>query len=208
MKFGEKVRKIRKEKGMTQDELAKRVGFESRSSIAKIESGDRDTTQTMIFKLANALGVTASYLMDEGDGGVIDFLPKEKIHQIPIFATVSAGFGAYASSDIVGYIPLYIDNPYDVSDTICIKVTGDSMYPKIEEGDLIVVHRQPTVDNGQIAVILVDSEEGLVKQFFQDTPDEVRLHSLNPEYKDKIFKKEELNSLRIVGLVRQVVKAC
>lgn len=63
MTFGEIINKIRTEKGMTQDELAQAVGYKSRSSIAKIEKGERDASQTMIAKLAKALGTTPSELM-------------------------------------------------------------------------------------------------------------------------------------------------
>ena len=63
MNFGDRINKIRTEKGMTQDELAKAVGYKTRSAIAKIESGERDAPQTMIVALAKALGVTPSYLM-------------------------------------------------------------------------------------------------------------------------------------------------
>lgn len=91
------------------------------------------------------------------------------MHLIPVFESVSAGFGAYACSDIVDYIPLFIDNPADVPDTICIKVKGDSMYPKIEDGDIVVVRKQSAVDSGQIAVVLIDNEEGLVKKVVYET---------------------------------------
>ncbi len=63
MTFGERIYKIRTQKGLTQDELAQAVGYKSRSTIAKIESGERDAPQTMIVALAKALGTTPSYLM-------------------------------------------------------------------------------------------------------------------------------------------------
>ena len=68
MTIGERIYKLRTEKGMTQDELALAVGYKSRSTIAKIESGERDPYQSMVVALANALGTTPSYLMGwEGD---------------------------------------------------------------------------------------------------------------------------------------------
>ena len=63
MTIGEKIYKLRTEKGMTQDELALAVGYKSRSTIAKIESGERDPYQSMVVALAKALGTTPSYLM-------------------------------------------------------------------------------------------------------------------------------------------------
>lgn len=63
MTIGEKIYKLRTEKGMTQDELAIAVGYKSRSTIAKIESGERDPYQSMVVALANALDTTPAYLM-------------------------------------------------------------------------------------------------------------------------------------------------
>jgi transcriptional regulator with XRE-family HTH domain len=61
--FGERINKIRNEKGMTQDELARAVGYKSRSTIAKIESGERDVSQSMVIKFAKALNTTTAVLM-------------------------------------------------------------------------------------------------------------------------------------------------
>lgn len=127
-------------------------------------------------------------------------IPSQNIYQIPVFASVSAGFGAYASNDILEYIPMVIDNPYDADDTIGIRVCGDSMYPKIEDGDIIVVRKQDSVDSGDIAVLLLDGEEGLVKKVvYGETW--IELHSFNPEYKTRRFENEEVLRLRVVGLV-------
>lgn len=63
MTFGERILKTRLDKGLTQEELAKKAGYKSRSTIAKIEAGERDAPQSMIVALAKALGTTPSYLM-------------------------------------------------------------------------------------------------------------------------------------------------
>lgn len=132
-------------------------------------------------------------------------LDQRLIHQIPVFESVSAGFGAYAANDIIDYIPVVIKNPRDVEDTIAIKVTGDSMYPKIEDGDLVVVRRQTSVDKGDIAVVLLDGEEGLVKKVMYGD-DWIELHPINPEYKTRRFDGAEVQRLQVVGKVIQIIK--
>ena len=129
----------------------------------------------------------------------------ENIYKIPVFSSVSAGFGAYACSDVIDYLHLYIANPADVPEMLCIKVTGDSMYPKIEDGDIIVVRKQDSVDSGSIAVVLVDGEEGFVKKVIYDN-ETIELVSINPEYAPKIFKGAEVLRVRVVGIVKQVIK--
>ena len=132
-------------------------------------------------------------------------IPQDNIYKIPVFETVSAGFGAYASDGVLDYIPVILSNPYDLENTIAIKVKGDSMYPKIEDGDIIVVRKQDSVDSGDIAVLLLDGDEGLVKKVvYGDTW--IELYSINPEYKTRRFENEEVLRLRVVGLVKQVIK--
>lgn len=205
MTLGERIKSLREKKGMTQLELAQRLGYKSKSSVTHIENG-RDIPRAMVVTLAEILDTTPAYLMGwEDDKPNAAPLAENKIYQIPVFSSVSAGFGAYACSDIVTYMPLFIEHEADVPDMLCIKVTGDSMYPKIEDGDIIIVRKQDSVDSGSIAVVLVDNEEGFVKKVVYDQ-ETIELHSINPEYAPKIFKGAEVLRVRVVGLVKQVVK--
>jgi len=138
---------------------------------------------------------------------IAEVLPKSEIRMIPLFETVSAGFGAYASDEIIDYVPLYIANDNEAENTLCIKVNGDSMYPKIENGDIVQVLKQDMVDSGQIAVVLIDGEEGLVKKV-KIEKDFIELISLNPEYQPKKYEREEMNRVSIVGLVKKIIKEC
>lgn len=76
---------------------------------------------------------------------------------------------------------------------------------KLRTAILDAVRKQSDFENGNIVVILVDNDEGLVKKIYQDR-DKVRLVSINPEYPDKIFKGEEICRLRVVGVVKQIIK--
>lgn len=207
LKVGERIRIKREELGITQDELAQLTGYKSRSSINKIEKGGNDLPQSKIVAFAKALKTTPSYLMgweDDKPADTLTVLPAEKIHMIPVFGSVAAGFGAYASSDIIEYIPLYIENDCDVENTICITVKGQSMYPKIEEGDRIVVRRQDSVDNGRIAVVMI-GDEAVVKRV-ECEKNKLTLISINPEYPPRVIEGKDLEDVRIVGLVQEVMK--
>lgn len=207
LKIGDRIRFRREQLGLTQDELARAMGYKSRSSINKIEKGVNEPPQSIIVDIAKTLKTTPAYLMGwEDDKPNAEILSAgENIYKIPVFSSVSAGFGAYACSDVIDYMHLFIANPADVPEMICIKVTGDSMYPKIEDGDIIVVRKQDSVDSGSIAVVLVDGEDGFVKKVIYDN-EIIELHSINPEYAPKIFKGAEVLRVRVVGLVKQVIK--
>ena len=206
MTIGDGVKLLRQKKKMTQLELAEKLGYKSKSSVAHIENG-RDIPRSMVVTLADILDTTPAYLMgweDDKPADTLTVLPTEKIHMIPVFGSVAAGFGAYASSDIIEYIPLYIENDCDVEDTICITVKGQSMYPKIEEGDRIVVRRQDSVDNGRIAVVMI-GDEAVVKRV-ECEQNRLTLISINPEYPPRVIEGKDLEDVRIVGLVQEVMK--
>jgi repressor LexA len=207
MKIGERIKERRKFLGMTVDELAEKLQ-KNRATIYRYESNDIEKLPTTVLEpLAVALKTTPAYLMGwEDDKPNAEILSAgENIYKIPVFSSVSAGFGAYACSDVIDYMHLYIANPADVPEMLCIKVTGDSMYRKIEDGDIIVVRKQDSVDSGSIAVVLVDGEEGFVKKVIYDN-ETIELVSINPEYAPKIFKGAEVLRVRVVGIVKQVIK--
>lgn len=207
IEIGNRIEKSRKALDITQEELANTLGL-NKSTIQRYESGKIEKIKLPIIEaMANALGVRPEYLAakSENPESNIEVLPNSKIHMIPVFETVSAGFGAYANDCIIDYIPLYIANISDIPDMMCIKVSGDSMYPKIEDGDIIVVRKQSSVDNGQIAVVLIDGEEGGVKKI-NFGKNFMELLSINPMYPPRLFENEEVERIRIVGLVKQIIK--
>ena len=203
---GDYIKQLRTSKGMTQEELGNIIGVK-KAAVQKWESGlVQNLKRTTIKKLATFFDVSpANFIDDSDEKSNISEIYTDGMYKIPVFETVSAGFGAYASSDIIDYIPIFVKNPNDVPDLMGIKVRGDSMYPKIEDGDIIVVHKQTSVDSGSIAVMLLDGEEGLVKKV-EYGPDWIDLVSINPEYKTRHFEGAEVLKLQVVGLVKQVIK--
>lgn len=132
-------------------------------------------------------------------------LSPNYIYSIPVVESVSAGFGVLAIDDVIDYMPLYITSSAEAEETICIKVKGDSMYPKIENGDIIQVHKQTDVDSGSIAVIRLENEEFLVKKV-QFGHNWIELHSINPTYPPLRFEGPAAIGVHIVGLVKKIIK--
>lgn len=210
MKIGEKIKIQRNKLGLTLEQVGDYVGV-SKSTVRKWETGYiANMKRDKISLLAKVLQMSPSEFIssDTTDipSNISAIIPPEKIHQIPVYATVSAGLGALAEDEVIEYIPMVIENPYDIPDTFGLKVRGDSMYPKIEDGDIIVIRKQESVDSGTVAVVLLDGEEGLVKKV-EYGKDWIVLHSFNPEYQDKRFEGAEVQRLRVVGKVMKVVKS-
>ena len=129
----------------------------------------------------------------------------DHIRMVPVFESVSAGFGALAENSVVDFIPLRIVSDYEAAETICIRVQGDSMFPKIEDGDLIQVHKQDSVDSGDIAVVAINGEEATLKRVIKKEK-AIILQPENPAYETKIFIGEEINSAQIRGRLMKLEK--
>lgn len=211
--IGKRIKRAREERNMSQEELGDRLGL-NKSTIQRYESGRvQRIKQPILENMAKALNVDPSWLTLKSDdpepycepSNISYVIDSDRIYRIPVFESVSAGFGAYARNEIIDYIPVVINNSYDVDDTIAIKVKGDSMYPKIEDGDTIVVRRQTSVDSGDIAVVLLDNDEGLVKSVVYGST-WIELRSLNEKYPVQRFEGAEVMRLRVVGKVMQIIK--
>lgn len=207
MNVHERIKRRRQEIGITQQELAERVGFKTKGAICRIEAGERDVSQTQVIKFAHALRTTSAYLLgiEENEPSNISAVYTENIFNIPLFESVSAGFGAYADDYIVDYVPLRFTNAHEASETLCIKVSGDSMSPNIKDGDTIIVHKQDSVDSGDIAVLLIDGEEAVVKKVIYDA-ENIELHSFNPIYPVRTFSGADVLRVRVVGKVKKRIE--
>lgn len=206
MTIGEKIAARRKELKLTLEDVGNAVGV-GKSTVKKWETGYiANMRRDKISLLAKVLQMNPSeFIEDDSDdlyetSNISYAINRDNIYSIPVFESVSAGLGAYASDEIVDYIPVVLNNPYDADETMAIRVSGDSMYPKIEDGDIIIVRKTESVESGSIAVLLLDNEEGLVKKI-KYGDGWVELHSINPEYKTKVFKGTDIQRLQIVGLV-------
>lgn len=213
MNFAEKLKYCRKKQNITQTALAELLNV-SQSAVGNWEAGKREPDLDMINKIASVLNVPVYRLLDDSvpknnpqkpDPPNAVRLPQEIVRMVPLYESVAAGFGAYADSSAVGIIPCCIESDWEAENSIAIKVKGDSMYPKIEDGDIVVVCKDMDYDNGQIVVARIDEDDAVVKRIHL-YPTRLVLESINPEYQDRIFEREEMNRVHIEGVVRKIVK--
>ena len=162
MTVGDRIKTLRKEKGISVDTLAELIG-KDRATVYRYESQDIEKMPTSVLEpLAKALGTTPAKLMGWESNTTI--LPRENVYMRPLYDSVAAGFGVIADNTIVAYIPTYISNPLEQELYIWINVQGDSMSPLIDNGSKILIKKQDSVDSGQIAVVLIDGEDTVVKR--------------------------------------------
>lgn len=201
----EAVKRTAKEKSISLNQIIRECGLSKNffSSWKTKESVPRRENMQLI---ADCLGVTVDYLMiGENYDSTAIIMKDMPVHMIPLYESVSAGFGACPDNNIIEYVPCFIVNPDEAKETICVKVRGDSMAPKIEDGDIIQVHRRDFVDSGSVAVVLIDGEESVVKRIVYDKT-WIELQSLNPIYAPRRFEGRDVLRCRVLGLVKKVIK--
>lgn len=201
--FLNRMRMKRLEKGYSFQDLADKTGL-NKSTLQRYETGKTGKLPLDKAKIiAKALDTTVEYLLElEQDTGA--FSGISNVFAIPVFDSVGAGFGCYADSSAVASKPTFLVNAAESDDYLWINVKGDSMSPKIEDGDMILVRRQNSVENGSVAVVMVD-DEALVKKM-KYGKNWVELHSFNPYYPVRRFEKQETDRIRVLGLVKEVCK--
>ena len=121
---------------------------------------------------------------------------------VPVIGSVRCGSGGLAFEELQGAEMADVANP---SEYFYLTTTGDSMAPDIKEGDLVLVHIQPTVETGELAVVIINGEEGTLKKLLK-RENAVILQSLNPAFPPRVLVGEELENMRIVGKAVQLVR--
>lgn len=146
--------------------------------------------------LANYFGIEKSDLIEKRDASL-----ASKGVKIPVLGYVRAGIPVEAVEDILDYeeIP---KSMAVTGDFFALKIKGDSMEPKMSEGDVVIIRKQSTVENGQIAVILVNGDDATVKKFYR-SEDGIKLISFNSKYEPFFFTPNEVDSLpvEVIGRV-------
>lgn len=185
--------------------VVKDIGI-AHGNITKWKNGSIPRGDTLQ-KLADYFGVSVDYLLGKDtrrdEPPVRLYREQGQISMVPLFESVSAGFGALAVNEIVDYVP--VAPRHDAAELLCIRVRGDSMYPTIEDGDIILVHKQDTVDSGTVAVVLVDGEDGLVKRVAYGDG-WIELQSVNPMYMPRRFNGRDAARVKVMGRVEMVMK--
>lgn len=197
----ERIKSRREELGLTTEELAQRMGYKTRSSITKIETGKADIPQSKVKAFARALQTTTAYLMGDDDAREArpsipaGFEPLPEMTAVPLVGTIACGTPILAEQNVEARIGV----PAAWRADFALTCKGDSMTPRYLDGDIVCIRCQPQVENGQIAAVLI-GEEATLKRFYQNG-DTVTLQAENPAYSPLVYRGEELNEIRIEGRV-------
>lgn len=207
MTIGKRIKARREELGLSVDEVAKRLG-KHRATVYRYESNEIGDLPTSVLEpLSVILGTTPAALMgweEEStplppDAAPIDF---SHLKRIPILGRIAAGAPIYAEENIEGYTYTDLNGG---GEYFGLRVRGDSMDAAgIKDGYTVIVRRQPEVENGQIAVCLIDGQDATLKRFSQNGSVVTLMpQSTNPMHQPFIYDLKETH-VDILGLVVKV----
>lgn len=197
--FGYRLRTLREESGLVQEQVAEYLQKhdpESRadkSTISRYENqGVKPKRFVTVEKLAQLFGVHVNYLTGHSDS---KYGEDMQCNVVPVIGTIAAGVPITAQEDVVGQQCLLPSEAID----FCLKVKGDSMInARIYDGDIVYVRKQDQVENGEIAVVIIDDNEAALKRFYMINGT-IFLRSENPLYEDIVISKKDHITVKIIG---------
>ena len=202
MSLGQNIKLYREKLGMTQEDLAKKLGYKDRSTVAKIESNVNDITQSKIAAIAKVLQTTPAALMgwDNNEASPSlpnssNIIPMPQMRQIPLLGAIACGAPILAEE----HIEDMVDIPRHIHADFALTCKGDSMInARIFDGDIVYIRQQDTVESGEIAAVMNGDDEATLKRV-RLFDDHIVLEPENPMYPPKAYWHEEMNSVRILG---------
>lgn len=214
MSLGSRIAELRRKANLSQEQLANAIGV-SRSTISMWETGKRTPDAESLKRMADIFGVSVDSIVRDpkvpipeenlrGQEGEIwktirgTWRPAVTV-KIPIVGVIRAGEPIYAQHNLEGWEDVPMTH-VEESRLFFLRITDDSMEPLMREGDLVLVREQPDVENGSIAVVMVDVEDATIKRVYR-SDGQLFLQPTNPNYPARVVQNKQA---RIIGKVIEV----
>lgn len=187
MTIGERIKKLRQDMDMSQVELAEKIGV-SKQTLFKYENGIiTNIPSDKIEAIARVTGRDPAEIMGWEEK------PLVNSRQIPVYGRVAAGIPIEAVENIIDWEEIPADWKGEYG---CLAINGDSMSPRILDGDRVVVKIQDDAESGDIVIAIINGHDGVCKKLIKQT-DGIVLQSLNPAYEPMYFSKESQESVPV-----------
>ena len=197
MTTGERMRLRRKELGLSAEKVAERLGV-SPATVYRYENGDIEKMPGNILEpISRILHTTPAALMGWEETPTLpdNIIPVPAMQKVPLLGTIACGEPILA----VENVEREVDVPEHIRADFALRCKGDSMInARIFDGDIVYIRQQPTVEDGQIAAVLIGDEATLKRVHY--FPDHIVLAAENPTFRPRVYWGEEMESVRILGL--------
>lgn len=198
MTMGDRIHALRIDKGLTLEDIGRAAGV-AKSTVRKWESGDISSIRTdKVQRVAAALNTTLEYLLNGVASDTVydikNIEPLPQIKPIPVIGNIACGAPIFADENFEGYAEL----DARVNADFALRCRGDSMInAHIFDGDLVFIRKQPTVENGEIAAVIIDQEATLKRVY--KYPNRIELRPENPLFPVLQYEGAELEAIQIIG---------
>lgn len=204
-KVGMRIEQRRKDLGITLDDIAQEIGV-AKSTVQRYEKGTLGKVKLPVVEaIARVLDVNPAWLCCKSDEMnpvrhvhplPSNIVPLQPMDKVPLVGQIACGEPILAEQNIEEYVDL----PKHINADFALMCKGDSMIQAgIQEGDVVYIRKQATVENGQIAAVMVGDEEATLKRFYFDGH-MIQLVAENRKYPPKVFTGEDINQVRVIGL--------
>lgn len=210
MSIAENIKRIRAEHGLSQAELGKIAGV-SDKAVSTWELGLKTPRMGAVEKMANYFGITKSAIVDDVQTAPAaskeptippGFDPMPEMDMVPLVGRIACGTPITAEQNVERIVCV----PSKWRSTFTLTCKGDSMEPRIHDGDLVAIRKQPEVENGEIAAVRIGEEATLKHVYLHENFIELRPE--NPAFNSIILSREDMNDVVIegkaVGLCRDI----
>ena len=192
-----RLKEIRKGHKKSQEELAKLLGV-TQATLSGWENEKYEIDNKSLIKCAEILNVSVDYLLGRSDE---QSDPSSNAIKIPVLGNVAAGLPISAVENILDYEEISEDMSR-TGEFFGLRIKGNSMEPRIKEGDVVIVRQQDDVESGQVAIVLINGDDATCKKFVKHD-NGISLVSYNPSHSPMFFTPEEIETkpVRIIGRV-------
>lgn len=193
------LRKLREKKGVYQRDVAEYLGVE-RTTYVKYERGDSEPNFEMLRRLADYFSVSIDTILGRDNGDPLSDIPNLfpiKTKKVPLLGDIACGEPIFADEEQGEFLSVSDDLDAD----FCLRAKGDSMVgARIHDGDVVFIRKQPEVNNGQIAAVLIGDEATLKRVYYYPEKNKLVLSPENSAYEPLVYVGQELAEVRILGL--------
>lgn len=198
--FSDKLTELMEQQKISDTKLADDLKV-SRTTVLRWRTGERSPKLPKVKEIAKYFNISPREFVEEE---LLDNArPVSQLKAVPKYGSVAAGPNKIAYQELQGYE--YFEDISNVDDYFVLEVNGDSMIGDgIFNGDEALIRKTPEIEyNGQIAVVIVNGNEGTLKHVYV-SENSITLHSSNHNYPPRTFINDEAESVRIVGVLKQL----
>ncbi len=209
---GKKIKLFREQKNITQDELAEELGT-TRQAISRYENGDRGVNQFLLFQMAKYFNKSIDDFFPpiHFDNGTYmkAIVDDENTVQIPVLGIIKAGIPIEAQQNILEYIEIPKRWLRGGKQFYALKISGDSMFPKYQENDIVVFEDSKTYDpdlaNNKDCAVMVNGDDATFKKVLLNDSGITLVPYNTGAYNIKMYTKEDIEKkpIKIIGIARE-----